>query len=134
MKSYEELRHVSTFEDRFKYLSLAGIVGDRTFGSERYLNQRFYTSSRWRRVRDYVIVRDNGCDLAFPGREIYSTVFIHHINPLTPEDLKFNRPCLLDPENLISVSFKTHNAIHYGDESQLQQPFVERSPGDTKQW
>lgn len=134
MRTYETLRHISTFEDRFRYLALKGEVGDRTFGSERYLNQRFYTSSEWRRVRDFVIVRDGGCDLAIAGREIYASIYIHHLNPITPEDLKFGRASLLDPENLISVSHRTHNAIHYGDESLLQKEFVERRPGDTKDW
>lgn len=134
MKTYEELRHIPTFEERFRYLMISGVVGDRTFGSERYLNQSFYTSAPWRRVRDYVIIRDNGCDLGIPGREIFSSIFVHHMNPISPEDLKFGRPSLIDPENLITVSHRTHNAIHYGDESQLQQEFVERRPGDTKDW
>lgn len=133
-RSYDELRRLTTFEDRFRYLSLAGIVGEQTFGGERYLNQRFYNSSPWRRVRDFIIVRDGGCDLGFPGREIYGSVYIHHINPIQPEDLKFGRESLLDPDNLITVSFRTHNAIHYGDESLLVKEYVERTPGDTKEW
>ena len=133
-KTYSELCLISSFEERFKYLSLSGIVGDRTFGGERYLNQQFYTSQAWRRTREQIIVRDNGCDLAFPGREIHGQIYIHHINPITPYDLKDRTPALLNPENLISVTHKTHNAIHYGDESQLMQTFVERAPGDTKGW
>lgn len=133
-KSYSELVELETFEERFRYLALSGIVGDSTFGHERFLNQRFYNSAAWRSARNGVIVRDNGCDLGIEGREIYSTIYIHHINPLTPEDLKFGRPALLDPENLITVSHRTHNAIHYGDENQLERALVERSPGDTKDW
>lgn len=134
LRSYEELRHILTFEGRFRYLSLAGLVGDPTFGSERFLNQQFYNSPVWKQARDQVIIRDQGCDLGIPGREIYSTVYVHHINPIQPEDLKFGRPSLVDPNNLITVSHRTHNAIHYGDEKQLEQTFVERQPGDTKEW
>ena len=133
-RTYEELRQLPTFEDRFKYLSLLGNVGETTFGWERHLNQSFYNSSQWRRVRDFIIVRDNGCDLGIEGREIHSSIYIHHMNPIVPDDLRFGRPSLLDPENLITVSHRTHNAIHYGDESQLPKPFVERRPGDTKDW
>lgn len=134
IRTYEELSNLPTFEDRFHYLSLDGQVGEKTFGWERYLNQQFYTSSLWRRARNQVIIRDNGCDLGIPGREIYSQVFVHHLNPITPEALRFGWPELLDLNNLISVSHRTHNAIHYGDERQLQREFVERQPGDTKQW
>lgn len=133
-KNYEELRRISLFEERFRYLSLEGLVGETTFGSERYLNQRFYVSAEWKRARDFVIIRDGGCDLGIPGREIYGSIYIHHMNPITPEDLKFGRPCLLDPNNLITVSHRTHNAIHYGDEGLLQKDFVERSAGDTRLW
>lgn len=134
LRSYSELALLPTFEERFEYLSLRGVVGDRTFGSERYLNQAFYTSTAWRRARDVVIVRDNGCDLGVEGHEVNSTVYIHHINPLTPDDIKFGRPCLVDPENLILVSHRTHNAIHYGDASQLDQPLNERRPNDHLDW
>lgn len=134
IRTYEELQHILTFEERFRYLSLVGTVGDQTFGSERYLNQSFYNSSEWHRARDLVIIRDNACDLGIPGREVFSSIHIHHMNPITPEDLKFGRYSLIDPNNLITVSHRTHNAIHYGDERQLQQEFVERRPGDTKEW
>lgn len=134
LKSYLELEKIPTFFGRFQYLSLAGTVGDLTFGHERYLNQAFYTSSAWRRARDVVIIRDNGCDLGIPDHEIYSTVYIHHINPLTPDDLRYGRPCLVDPNNLIAVSHRTHNAIHFGDQSQLEQPLVERSADDHIDW
>ena len=133
-KRYSELERLETFEERYRYLSLAGIVGDRTFGHERFVNQAFYTSSAWRRARDVVIIRDDGCDLGIPGREINSTVYIHHINPLIPDDIKHNRSCLIDPDNLITVSHRTHNAIHYGDESQLEREPVERTPGDHLPW
>lgn len=134
IRTYDELSRIFTFEERFHYLSLAGSVGDTTFGSERFLNQNFYNSSEWRSVRNYIIVRDQGCDLGILGREIYSTIHVHHINPLTPEDVKFGRFNLIDPNNLITVSHRTHNAIHYGDASLLQRDLVERKPGDTKEW
>lgn len=133
-RSYSELRHLQGFEERFHYLSLDGKVGDRTFGSERHLNQGFYTSSEWRRVRNHIIVRDNGCDMGVPGHEIHGNIYIHHMNPITPWDLKNLSPSLLDPENLISVTHQTHNAIHYGDVNQLPRPLVDRTPGDTKLW
>jgi len=133
-RTYSRLIQIPTFEERFQYLSLSGEVGDRTFGNERYLNQGFYNSAAWRRARHQIIVRDNGCDLAFPGRDIHSTIYIHHLNPLTPDDLKHYTPALLNPENLIVVTHQTHNAIHYGDERQLQKDLVERSPGDTIDW
>lgn len=135
-KSYLELVKLRTFEERFRYLALGAIVGDRTFGNERYLNQRFYTSQAWRRARDIVIIRDDGCDLGIEGRKIEypNPIYIHHINPLEPDDLKFGRASLTDPDNLICVTHQTHNAIHYGDESQLAKPVVERRPGDTKDW
>lgn len=124
-----------TFEERYHYLRLAAVVGEQTFGSERFLNQAFYNSQEWKRARNGVIVRDNGCDLGIPGREIHATVYIHHINPITPDDLKYGRYSLIDPDNLITVTHQTHNAIHYGDESQLTraEPTV-RTPGDTKEW
>lgn len=133
-KSYTELSQITTFEDRFHYLSLKGQPFDQTFGQERYLNQRFYNSAEWRRIRNLVIVRDNGCDLGIEGRELHSRIYIHHMNPMRPEDLLEFNPDVLNPEYLISVSHNTHNAIHYGDESQLIQPLVERYPGDTKLW
>lgn len=133
-KTYTELLTFPTFEERFRYLALNASVGDRTFGGERYLNQQFYTSAQWRKTRNEIIIRDNGCDMAMPGHEIHSTIYIHHINPIRPEDLKNHSASLLNPENLISVTHRTHNAIHYGDESQIEQPMVERRPGDTKDW
>lgn len=133
-KRYSELQRIDSFEERFRYLALQGVVGDQTFGSERFHNQGFYTSADWRRARQFIIIRDNGCDLGISGREIYGSVYIHHINPLVPDDIKYSRSALFDPDNLICVSHRTHNAIHYGDESQLQKQYVERSDGDTKLW
>lgn len=123
-----------SFEERYEYLRLDGMVGTATFGFDRYLNQRFYKSSAWRKVRDEVIVRDNGCDLGIPGREIYSGLLVHHINPISPEDLEDFNPDILDPEYLICVTHTTHNAIHFGSKNQLVTIPQERRPGDTKLW
>lgn len=133
-RSYSTLIQLETFEERYRYLVLRGSVGDQTFGYERHLNQSFYNSSEWKRIRHVVIVRDNGCDLGIEGRDLHSSIYIHHMNPLTASDLKNFRSEILDPEYLISVSHRTHNAIHYGDEKQLQQDPIERKPGDTKLW
>lgn len=134
IRSYSELRQLETFEERFRYLSLGGIVGKSTFGFDRYLNQQFYTSAQWRQIRNHIIVRDNGCDLGIDGRDIYDNVYIHHLNPMTVDDIETGNPTILDPDNLICVCHRTHNAIHYGDERLLPQPFVERKSGDTKLW
>jgi hypothetical protein len=133
-RTYAELIRHPTLEDRFRYLSLKGRVGHVTFGSERYMNQRFYQSVQWRNVRDYVIMRDNGCDLGVEGWEIHRGLYIHHMNPMTPESIREGDPSILDPDNLITCSMRTHQAIHYGDERQLARPFVERSSGDTTLW
>lgn len=135
MRLYSELIQLSTFEERFKYLKLRGVVANETFGFDRYLNQRFYKSPEWRRVRDQVIIRDNGCDLGIPGHEIYGNIIIHHMNPMSIEDIEQHPEILLDPEYLICVSLETHNAIHYGDDSILEKNIiVERQPGDTTPW
>lgn len=134
MRSYSELERLPSFVDRFRYLALSGHVGASTFGHERWLNQQFYRSREWRRARDFVIVRDNGCDLGMEGHEIHDQILVHHINPLTVADIEESRYTLLDPENLICTKHRTHNAIHYGDESLLPQPVVSRRPGDTKLW
>lgn len=136
LRSYSELRHIPTFEERFDYLDLRGQVGEETFGSNRWFNQRFYRSPEWRRVRDIVILRDNACDLGVPGHEIHGRrrLVIHHMNPITMEDLINGTALVLDPEYLISTTHQTHNAIHYGDDSLLPKPVVERRPGDTKLW
>lgn len=133
-RSYSELFNLQTFEDRFRYLKLNGEVGSATFGSERFLNQRFYNSEAWKRARSQVIVRDSGCDLGIPGREIHDRIYIHHINPIDADDVRFGKPSLVDLDNLITVTHRTHNAIHWGDESLLLSDYVERKPGDTKLW
>lgn len=132
--SYTELQPLDTFVDRFEYLKLPGEIGVQTFGSDRYLNQRFYRSREWKQTRDQVIIRDNGCDLGVPGFEIFGDLLVHHINPIQTHDLKDFNPDVLNPEYLICVSRRTHNAIHFGDIRQLPQLPVARTPGDTKLW
>ena len=133
-RTYSELRRLPTFEERFDYLVLRGEVGAATFGFDRWINQRFYQSREWHQVRDYVVVRDNGCDLGVPGYEIYARALVHHLNPVTPEALMHGEEWILDPEFLITTTHRTHNAIHFGDDSLLPRPVVERSPGDTTLW
>lgn len=128
------MEKLKSFEERYDYLKLTGIVGKRTFGWDRYFNQRFYHSSEWLRVRDIVIVRDLGCDLGVDGFEINDKVLIHHMNPIWIEDLRTKNQEILNPEFLISVSSRTHQAIHYGDKSLLPQVPIIRRPGDTKLW
>lgn len=134
VRSYSELRRLDTLEERFRYLALRGEVGRATFGFDRYLNQQFYTSRQWRHIRNHVIARDVGRDLGIDGYEIHDRIYIHHMNPMTVDDITSGDPRILDPEFLISVTHKTHNAIHYGDEGLLAKPLVERIPGDTKLW
>ena len=133
-RRYSELKLYDTFIDRYKYLKLTGEVGSTTFGFDRYLNQTLYHSPRWRKARRDVIIRDNGCDLGIEGYDLYDKVIIHHMNPISMEDLENDDPAIFDPEFLICVSHKTHNAIHYGDESQLPRDYKERKPGDTMLW
>lgn len=133
-KTYSELIQFETFEERFKYLSLHGQVGCETFGFNRWVNQRFYTSKAWRDLRRRVILRDNSCDLGVNGYEIHSRLIVHHLNPLTQRDIEYGTRMALDLENLICTTHDTHNAIHYGDDSLLAKPHVPRSPGDTKLW
>jgi hypothetical protein len=133
-RTYQELRRLETFEERYDYLELRGVVGESTFGFDRWVNQKFYTSSEWRWVRQRVIARDHGCDLGVAGYEIESSLLIHHINPLTPNDIQDGAEWILDPEFLITTTKRTHNAIHYGDRSLLPQPVVERVRGDTRLW
>jgi len=121
-------------EERYRYLRLRGVVGKDTFGFDRYLNQDFYKSTLWRRARDQVIARDFGCDLGVEGFEIHDRIYVHHMNPMMPDDIKNSNKDILNPEFLISVTLRTHNAIHYGDETLLPQQFVERRPGDTLLW
>lgn len=135
MKKYSELKQLRTFEERFDYLKLNGQVGKDTFGFDRYLNQQFYKSKEWKQVRDYVIVRDNACDLGIPDNEIKGKIYIHHINPITVDDVTNSTSNLLDPNNLICVSYETHNAIHYGDSSYLERYQInERTMNDTCPW
>lgn len=135
MKSYNELITIPTFEERFRYLKVYGVIGNQTFGYDRYLNQKLYnTSSEWKRIRDKVILRDNGCDLGCEGFEIYGKIIIHHINPITVEDIVTCNPCVFDLNNLISTSHNTHNAIHYGDEKSLIVAPIERKQYDTCPW
>lgn len=134
MKSYNELITIPTFEERFRYLKVYGVIGNQTFGYDRYLNQKLYTLSEWKRVRDKVILRDNGCDLGCDGFEIYGKIIIHHINPITVEDIVTCNPCVFDLNNLISTSHNTHNAIHYGDEKSLIVAPIERKQYDTCPW
>jgi hypothetical protein len=125
---------LDTLEERYKYLALHGEVGRATFGFDRYLNQQFYTSRQWRDIRNHVIARDLGRDLGIEGYEIHNRIYIHHMNPMTVEDITSGDPRILDPEFLISVTHRTHNAIHYGDEGLLPKPPVQRRPGDTTLW
>lgn len=133
-KRYSELITISTYEERFKYLQLKGAVGNDTFGYDRYLNQILYNSPEWKRLRNQIIIRDNGRDLGCEGYEIYGRILIHHMNPITVEDIVSRDPIVFDPENLICVSHNTHNAIHYGDESLLILAPVERTKNDTCPW
>lgn len=134
VKTYSELCSFNTFEERFRYLILNGSVGAETFGGDRYLNQSFYNSRPWRLFRRDIIIRDQGCDLAFPNREIFGKIIVHHLNPLTIEDIEFGRFCLFDPENVACVSHNTSNAIHYGNEDYLFKIPAKRIRGDTTLW
>ena len=135
IRTYSELITLPTFEERFEYLRLDGIVGEQTFGFDRYLNQLFYQKSqKWKSIRDQVIIRDNGCDLGIDGYEIYKRAIVHHMNPVTIEDLEKESEFLLDPEFLISTTHNTHNAIHYGDESLLIKAPIVRTKNDTCPW
>lgn len=134
IRSYSELIELESFRERFEYLSLRGQVGCETFGHNRWVNQQFYTSRQWRHLRNQIIVRDNGCDLGVEGYEIHSRLIVHHMNPITEDDITYGTRRALDPEFLICTTHDTHNAIHYGDASLLAQPYIPRQPGDTKLW
>lgn len=135
IRRYSELIKLPTFEERFEYLKLDGRVGKMTYGSDRIFNQAFYRSKEWRDFRNKVILRDNGCDLGIEDREIFDKVIVHHINPMTIDQLEAGGEDLFDMENFICCSHNTHEAIHYGDTSLLvKTEFVERRPGDTKLW
>lgn len=133
-RSYRELIQIPTFEDRFEYLKLSGQVGEATFGFDRYLNQRFYQSKEWRQLRNKVIARDNACDMAFPDYDIPGLILIHHINPISVEDIEKSSDALFDMDNVVCVSYDVHNAIHFGDASLIPKPLVERKPNDTIPW
>ncbi len=134
IKTYSELSGLKTFEDRFRYLQLNGIVGKETFGFDRFLNQQFYNSQEWKSVRDFVIIRDGGCDLGITGYDIHGKIFIHHMNPILPKDIETGSEFLLNPEYLIATTHNTHNAIHYGDETLLLSAPTERRRNDTCPW
>ena len=134
IRTYSELITLPTFEERYRYLRLGGKVGEDTFGFDRYLNQIFYKSNEWLDVRDYVIVRDGGCDLGMPDREIFGKILVHHMNPIRQEDILRRSKWLLDPEYLICTIKNTHDAIHYGDESLLILAPTERKKNDTCPW
>ena len=134
VRRYSEIERIETFDERFEYLKLGSGIGRPTFGFDRHINQRFYTSREWNDVKSYVIARDEGCDLGVLGYEIHISPLIHHMNPMTPEDIVHGEEWILDPEFLITTTHRTHNAIHYGGESKSPKTVVERSPGDTKLW
>lgn len=134
IRRYSELKQIKTFTERYEYLRLGGVVGRSTFGFDRYLNQRLYTSRRWRRTRDSLIIRDEGCDLGMLDYEINSVIIVHHMNTVTLEQLESLDDSIFDPEFLICTSHSTHNAIHYGDDSLLPRLPIVRSRGDTTPW
>lgn len=134
IRTYSELITLPTFKERFEYLRLNGSVGEETFGFDRYLNQIFYRSQEWKSIRDYVIIRDNGCDLAAEGYDIYGKILIHHLNPIDTVDIIQNSKYLLDPEYLITTTHNTHNAIHYGDANLLISEPIIRTKNDTCPW
>lgn len=135
IRTHSELIKLPTFLERYRYLQLKGIIGEETFGFDRYLNQYLYQRSRkWKEIRDYVIIRDNGCDLGIDDREIHGRIIVHHMNPLTMDDILKESDFVFDPEYLICTSLDTHNAIHYGDENLLITAPIERSKNDTCPW
>lgn len=134
IRSYEAMIKIPTFEERFEYLKLSGRIGESTFGYERHLNQTFYTSPEWKKFRRAVIIRDNGCDLGMEGYEIYDRIIVHHINPITPDDIEERAYMLMDMDNAICVSMGTHEAIHFGDSALLPKPLVQRMPNDMCPW
>lgn len=134
IRTYSELIKIPTFEERYRYLKLGGKVGEETFGFDRYLNQAFYRSKEWKAIRDRIIVRDNGCDLGIEGREIFGRVIIHHMNPVTVQDIIDRTEYLLNPEYLITTVKNTHDAIHYGSEELLITIPKERTKNDTCPW
>lgn len=133
-KTYSELSGLKTLQERFDYLKIGGSIGEATFGGKRQLNQYFYTTKEWRDFRNRIIARDNGCEMGHPDYEIPGRVYVHHLDPIRPEDILNRDPKLLDPENAVCVSYDTHAAIHYGDESLLPQEPIVRFPNDTCPW
>ena len=133
-RTFTEMSQLPTFEERFEYLSLDGQVGDATFGFDRWMNQKLYRSAEWRRIRNYVIARDLGCDLAMEGYEIHDRIYIHHMNPMRAHDIIHSNEDIFNIEFLISTTHRTHNAIHYGTADSLPKKFVARAAGDTKLW
>lgn len=134
IRTYSELRKITTFEERFEYLKLNGNVGEITFGFDRYLNQIFYNSIEWRSIRDEIIIRDLGCDLGVKGYDIVNGILIHHMNPISKHDIETHSEILINPEYLISTTSMTHKAIHYGNQDLLVKPLVIRKPNDTCPW
>ena len=134
IRTYLELITMPTFEERYRYLKLSGKVGEDTFGFKRWLNQELYHSAEWKKFRDRIILRDSGRDLAIEGHEIYKGVIIHHLNPITYEDVLNQNPCIFDPNNVICTKLSTHNAIHYGNEVFLEMIPAGRSRNDTCPW
>ncbi len=134
VRRYSELRRFDSFDDRYDYLNLKGVVGEKTFGFDRWINQQFYSSREWRRTRQDVILRDSGCDLGILGFEIQVDLLVHHMNPITREDIESGADLILDPEFLITTTKNTHNAIHFGDRRFRPRVVLSRQPGDTKLW
>lgn len=134
IRTYSELSRLKTFKDRYEYLRLDGVVGDNTFGFDRYLNQAFYKSKEWKDIRRFVIIRDNGCDLGVEGYEIHTNIIIHHMNPIRQDDILSRTDLLMNPEYLITTTLNTHNAIHYGTEELLATAPISRSKNDTCPW
>lgn len=134
MRTYSELIKLNTFRERYEYLKLNGSVGEETFGIDRYLNQKFYRSDEWRNIRNKIIIRDNGCDLADPERPLDGRVYIHHMNPITVVDVIHHSDFLVNPDYLVCCSYDTHQAIHFGNEDNLFFELVERKPYDTCPW
>lgn len=134
IRTYSELSRLKTFKERYEYLRLDGVVGENTFGFDRYLNQAFYKSKEWKDIRRFVIIRDNGCDLGVEGYEIHTNIIIHHMNPIQQDDILSRTDLLMNPEYLITTTLNTHNAIHYGTEELLATAPISRSKNDTCPW
>lgn len=134
IRTYTELSRIKTFTGRYEYLRLSGTVGKSTFGYDRIINQILYRSDRWKTIRNSIIIRDEACDLGIDGRELYDKIVVHHMNPITVEDIELEKDLVFDPEFLICTSLDTHNAIHFGDVSLLRRDMVRRTPNDTCPW